>query len=309
MSADERGALERQLALVAGAAPPAALLEVRAKTGHGMSQRFFGVRDIDAAAAHIRRLAPHGDVYLGAAPRSRREGGSGAVEAAYCLWCDLDRPDAAEALERLEPPPSLAVATGTGGHLHSYWQLAEPLPAAEVAPANRRLAHALGGDRASCDAARILRPCGTWNHKTTPPRPVLCEFVEPARAYTPAQVVGRLLDPPEHRPPAPRPPPTRPADPRDPLAGLTAAEYVPALTGAAVPRSGMIRCPLPDHEDRTPSFHAGGPDPRAWRCFGCDRGGGLYELAALLSGLRLPLRGEDFLAVRRVLLERLGGAA
>ncbi len=42
------------------------------------------------------------------------------------------------------------------------------------------------------------------------------------------------------------------------------------------------RCPLPDHEDRTPSFycyaneHAGFYD--SWWCFGCSRGGDVIDL-------------------------------
>jgi DNA primase len=36
------------------------------------------------------------------------------------------------------------------------------------------------------------------------------------------------------------------------------------------------RCPLPDHEDQTPSFHIY-PDGRYW-CFGCGRGGDVVDL-------------------------------
>ena len=38
--------------------------------------------------------------------------------------------------------------------------------------ANRRLAHALGADPASADAARILRVPATLSHKHDPPTPV-----------------------------------------------------------------------------------------------------------------------------------------
>ena len=36
------------------------------------------------------------------------------------------------------------------------------------------------------------------------------------------------------------------------------------------------RCPLPDHEDRSPSFYCY-PDGRWW-CFGCNRGGDVVDL-------------------------------
>jgi len=40
------------------------------------------------------------------------------------------------------------------------------------------------------------------------------------------------------------------------------------------------RCPLPDHEDRFPSFFAN-PGKNVWRCFGCSRGGDVVELYRL----------------------------
>jgi DNA primase len=41
-------------------------------------------------------------------------------------------------------------------------------------------------------------------------------------------------------------------------------------------------CPLPDHDDRSPSWsiHEGGEIHGSWYCFGCDRGGGPVELVA-----------------------------
>ncbi len=43
------------------------------------------------------------------------------------------------------------------------------------------------------------------------------------------------------------------------------------------------RCPLPDHEDKTPSFTAN-PEKNLWYCFGCVRGGDVVELARLAWG-------------------------
>lgn len=42
-------------------------------------------------------------------------------------------------------------------------------------------------------------------------------------------------------------------------------------------------CPLPDHEDRTPSFTVN-PEKNVWFCHGCVRGGGVVELARLAWG-------------------------
>lgn len=47
------------------------------------------------------------------------------------------------------------------------------------------------------------------------------------------------------------------------------------------------RCPLPDHEDRTPSFYiypADHPGGR-WYCYGCSRGGDVLDLYMSIRGL------------------------
>jgi DNA primase len=43
------------------------------------------------------------------------------------------------------------------------------------------------------------------------------------------------------------------------------------------------RCPLPDHEDRSPSFTAN-PEKNVFYCHGCSRGGDVVELARLAWG-------------------------
>jgi DNA primase len=43
------------------------------------------------------------------------------------------------------------------------------------------------------------------------------------------------------------------------------------------------RCPLPDHEDRTPSFTVS-PEKNLWFCHGCVRGGDVVELARFAFG-------------------------
>jgi len=43
------------------------------------------------------------------------------------------------------------------------------------------------------------------------------------------------------------------------------------------------RCPLPDHEDRSPSFTAN-PEKNVWFCHGCLKGGDVVELYRLYHG-------------------------
>lgn len=45
-------------------------------------------------------------------------------------------------------------------------------------------------------------------------------------------------------------------------------------------RHGFVQCPL--HEERSASFHVA-PSGRGWRCFGCDRRGGVLDLVIALG--------------------------
>jgi len=142
-----------------------------------------------------------------------------------------------------------------------------------------------------------MRAAGTWNHKHGEPKAVEVERLE-LDVFTAAEIVGALPDPPG-RSLTVRPTNHEGVAADDPLHGkVKPATYVQALTGLTPNREGKIPCPL--HEDRTPSFQVYADS--GWFCFGCDRGGRIYDLAALLAGYPLPLRGADFLAVRAVLL-------
>ncbi len=63
------------------------------------------------------------------------------------------------------------------------------------------------------------------------------------------------------------------------------------LCGPAGQRTGLRRvgdrwvglCPLPDHDEKTPSFTVY-PDDHWW-CFGCDRGGDVLDLHQLAHGV------------------------
>jgi DNA primase len=50
-----------------------------------------------------------------------------------------------------------------------------------------------------------------------------------------------------------------------------------------VGRIWTARCPLPDHEDRSPSFTVY-PETNSWFCYGCLRGGDVIELALFAWG-------------------------
>ncbi len=70
------------------------------------------------------------------------------------------------------------------------------------------------------------------------------------------------------------------------------------LLGLRLPLHGMIRCPFPDHDDRTPSFEVRKSGIR-WVCYGCRRSGGPIDFVK-------TYHGTDFLEAKRWLVARGG---
>ncbi|MDQ2761319.1 MAG: CHC2 zinc finger domain-containing protein [Actinomycetota bacterium] len=294
------GELERYLRVLAGSHPAGRLLEVRYALGAGqMRQRFVPAEHPDRAAGLIRALATHSDVYTGVLLRARRAGGRDAVTPSHLAFVEIDAVDGAVRLERLPYPPSMIVASGTPGHLHCYWRLQQPVGAAALERANRRLAQHLGGDLASVDAARILRPAGSANHKHEPSAPVTLLELRPGRVALDELVEG-LPHPPTvpARSSAPAPRRGHPLD--DALLALPAEHYARMLAGLEASRAGKLACPF--HADHTPSLqlYADG----GWYCFGCQRGGTIYDFAAALWGTGTKHR--EFIALRDRLAHVLG---
>lgn len=292
----------RFLATLAGDAAGRELIELRYRLADGrrMGQLFEAPDRVRGLATRAIALGRRTDVYVGCAPRTRRHGGRDAVDRGFVLWADCDGDDAVAALERFDPQPSIVIASGTASNCHAHWALTEPLARDELERANRRLAHALGADPASADAARILRVPSTFSHKHKPPTPVEALRLDTDRRLAAQDVVGSLPDPPASHP-------TRRAQtvPRgdDPLLAITPCVYVSRLLGVEVPRHRKVPCPF--HEDRHPSLHVYDAPARGWYCFGrCRRGGTIYDLAAPLYGYATS--GEDFLKLRAE-LHRLFG--
>jgi RepB DNA-primase N-terminal domain len=192
---------------LAGRATADELVELRYRLDDGqrMGQLFERPARLRGLATRAIFLGRRSDVYVGCAPRTRRHGGSDSVARAFVLWVDCDGEDAVAALREFEPEPAIVIASGTGSNCHAYWPLSEPLARDDIEPANRRLAHALGADPASADAARILRIPGTLSHKHTPPTPVQALRLNTHRTLTAVDVIGGLPDPP--------PPARTPAEP------------------------------------------------------------------------------------------------
>jgi hypothetical protein len=205
----QRDARRLWLAALRGSEPAGALFELRGKRPGATLQR-LAFRPVDGdlslLSASIEQSALTGDVYVGLAPRRevyrlrdrKRSGGIDAIQRVHVLWVDADTPKACAALRTFEPAPSILVASGNG--LHGYWPLSRHVPPPAAKRANRRLALRIGADMNATDAARIMRPPGTLNWKSTPPKLVVCERLETA-SYTCRQLVGNLPDPPVRRSP------------------------------------------------------------------------------------------------------------
>jgi RepB DNA-primase from phage plasmid/CHC2 zinc finger len=291
--------LDRYLRILAGANPAGRLIEIRSATPDGgMRQTFTPATRPDVAARTISRLAASTDVYIGVLLRHRRAGGRHACERSHLAFVEIDRPDALEQLRRYHCPPTAVVLSGSPGHAHAYWQLQQPVDLDELEQANRRLAIRLGGDLASVDAARILRPPTSMNWKRTPPTPVELLVLEPGRYYQLAGLTAGLADPSPH--PRSTTSARRGASSRldQLLLAIPAATYVAALTGRQPNRAGKLCCPF--HDDARPSLQL---YDHGWYCFACRVGGSIYDFGARLYGL--DARGQQFLQLRERLATEL----
>lgn len=277
---------------------PSGVLEVRWRHGDGMRRRVYRVADeLVGGAAAIMALGARTDVYVGCAPRRSRAGGRDAVARVWVLWADCDSPAASAALDAFQPAPAIVVRSGSGENRHAYWTLTGSLSVHDATRANRRLAHVLGAcESAVTSGAAILRPPGTSNFKHDPAAAVVIERLAPLRRVSPRELVRDLPDPPARRQ-------ARhgtgsscgQARDDDPLRRVAPAVYVQALTGLVPGRSGKVSCPF-HGEDRTPSLHVYQDPADGWYCFGCQRGGSVFDLGAAVFGL--STRGREFVELR-----------
>jgi hypothetical protein len=297
-----REAASRYVAVLFGSVAGGLLIEVRFRAASGMRRRFFPTGTPGPVVDTVLALATRTDVFIGVLPRVRRRGRlEDVAERAGVLWADCDTPASAAALASFQPRPSMVVASGSGQHRHAYWLLREPVDLLLVERLNRRLALALGADAGVVTRPHtILRPPGSVNRKHSPPTPVCLIGVRETRRVSGDELDRQLareqprIEVEQHARLVRR---RWRATAGDPLQSVPPPVYVEQLTGQRVGRSGKVRCPF--HEDRTPSLHVYDDPERGWYCFGCGRGGSIYDLAALLC--ERETRGRGFIELRREL--------
>jgi hypothetical protein len=303
-AADSRARqLDRYLQVIVGERRGDELLEIRYATGDGgMRRRFISVRRLDAATQAIRSLSPRTDVYCGVLLRSHRAGGRDAVTSSHLAFVDIDAVDALDRLERFARTPTMIVGSGTDGHAHAYWTLRTRVGAVELEQANRTLATHLGGDLASVDAARILRPAGTLSHKHRPPAPVALVHLDAATQYELGELVDGLTPAPS-RPAAAKRERAARTELDELLLAIPAATYVRDLVGLEPRRDGKVSCPF--HADDTPSLQL--YEDGSFYCYGCGAGGSIYDFAGTLWSLET--KGRAFLELRARLADSFGVGA
>jgi hypothetical protein len=293
---DGQTVTRRFLAALYRSVPTSSLVEVRFSVVSGMARRFHRVADLAGVVDAVAGLARWTDVFVGVVPRRRRSGRrDDLVERASVAWVDCDSDESVAALMAFRPRPAIQVASGSGRNCHAYWVLRDVVGLDVVEQINRRLALELGADARCCDAARILRPAGSANWKGGRPAAVRLIALDAQHRVDVAELDRRLPIEPEaadRRRWSPR------AADSDPLLAISPRVYVERLMGRPVGRSGKVCCPF--HEDRTPSLHVYEDPQRGWFCFGCGRGGSIYDFAAPLLGR--GTRGEDFIELRRELV-------
>jgi hypothetical protein len=192
----QRDALLLQAAMFAGHEPATSYLEIRPFTAAmqpAPGRCWIPVCDLHQTVAWCLDLAATVNVFIGCAPRVRRGGTAADVERTWCLWIDCDSASALRKLADFTLRPSIVTRSGTSSHVHAYWQLHQPVSGELAHRCNRRLALALDGDLNATDRARVMRPAGTANHKTDPPRLVECVHLA-TYVYHAKEIVDGLPD-------------------------------------------------------------------------------------------------------------------
>ena len=303
---DPHETLSAYLVVLLGPAPAGRFLDLRWRTVSGTMRRRFlpASTSPDALARVVAHMGARGDVYVGVALRDGdTHGGRAAIGAMHVAYVESDSPTTLARLAAFPLPASMVIGSGTPGHLHVYWQLDHPYPTSEVETVNRRLALALDGDPTCADAARILRPPGTLNHKHDPPARVERLALRRDARYPLAALAALLGEDPCPVPARERQPRRERATGHRGLLAIPAVEYARVLTGRVPNREGKILCPF--HDDHDPSLQLY-PDG-GFYCFGsgCRAGGSIFDFAGRVWGI--TPRGAGFIELRRRLTDLFSG--
>ena len=162
--------------------------EIEIRTFKPAVQEFFSSKREAAETAYL--LCNQGiDVYYGVNPRTGQGGKKENVHYLTSFHAEIDYgndghkkvlahqtyDEAFNAIQKFYLPPTLVVHSGGG--FHCYWVLNTPLKVSDYGVGtleliNKSISLELGGDAGTHDISRVLRVPGTFNFKTSNPRPV-----------------------------------------------------------------------------------------------------------------------------------------
>ena len=178
--------------------------------GDGTPKSIF-TRDGDDVAAFVAKHdQPGWSVYFGVVTRSKHPGTVANCVELPAVWIDIDGSKPIDVLLAAYHPPSLIV--DSGGGLHAYWLLTEPMDVSEAEDNDghpavalmQGLARIFASDRSVADLARIMRLPGTHNSKRGDPVPCTILHQSDARyefddlvewVSWQAELIGEPVDP------------------------------------------------------------------------------------------------------------------
>jgi len=153
---------------------PDDLVEIRAIGPAGQVERdWVPARTLADFSPPHRWIDEKFGIYFGANPRSGRGGSTADVPLARCMFVDFDGVEPDDALVRIKAAslPKPNVMLSSGGGVHAYWRLAEPMTDLAAWTARQKaLIAALGSDPVVHDPPRVMRFPSTMNTKYDPPR-------------------------------------------------------------------------------------------------------------------------------------------
>lgn len=150
---------------------PDDLIELRPirHDGGGAAGRDWIDRDTLASMnGKLDRLNVNASIYFGVNPRNGRGGERDHVALCRCLFADFDdgaTPEEVRAKIAESGLPRPSATVNSGGGVHVYWRLADPISPDEFASQQVRLIEVLGSDEKIKDPPRIMRLPGTINRK------------------------------------------------------------------------------------------------------------------------------------------------
>lgn len=138
--------------------------------------------------------------FFGVCKREAQSGKKDAIKRIPALWADIDTvangyaPEVAMKLVAQLPPTMLPSAViNSGGGLHLYWLLREPLTSHKQAEdANVLIRDLVGGDNVQ-DVSRVMRLPETWNNKRKPARKCEVVYLQDHRRFDVDDLVDLVL--------------------------------------------------------------------------------------------------------------------